>query len=169
MKKKSIVAAVATAAVLGGGSLLMSGPSAPPLAIPTLVTVQDGIISVTSTRTESTIRYAEWKLIAHTAAIYAAFEVYSQNYEGDGPATFLLENDAELATVEALLTEYNITFDKETKVALTARQKFLLDGTRITSRSQVVDRLRRLEDLDATTTFAEWKEESLKSQRGSFR
>ncbi len=153
MKKKSIVAVVATAAVLGGGSLLMPGPSTPPLAIPTLVTVQDGIIGVTSTRTESTIQYAEWKLIAHTAAVYAAFEVYSQNYEGDGPATFLLENNAELATVKGLLTDYGITFDKETKVALTARQKELLDGAGIRGRSDIPKMLERLERIDAIDTI----------------
>ena len=129
----------------------------------------DGVIGVSTFKGKTTILYAEYKMIAHAQAIYPEFEEIRQAYEDDGTAIFLLVDDAELATVKGLLTDYGITFDKETNVALTARQKALLDGTRITSRSQVVPILEKLEALDAATTFAAWKEESLKSQLGSVR
>ncbi len=75
-----------------------------------------------------------------------------------------VESDEELAGLKAALEGVNITFDKETNVALTTRQKELLNGVNIKTRSQVNVTLERLEMLDAATTFTEWKEGSLNAE-----
>lgn len=123
----------------------------------------DGVMGVETSRAGSTIHYAEWKLIAHAEAIYPEFSETWQRPEPDGTITFLLSDNAELATVKSNLTRYGIKYDLETKVELTSRQKALLDGAGLRSRADVPRALERLELIDAATTVAELKAEVLKS------
>ena len=159
--------ATAAAGMIAGSIMLGGDPL--PLADPAQEISVDSIISVERSRAGTTIYYAKWRLIAETAAIYAAFEVYSQNYEATGPATFLLANDAELAFVTAELYRVGISHDKEVKVELTVRQKELLNDTNVTSRSDVPKVLERLERIDAATTFDQLKQEVLRANSISFR
>ncbi len=125
----------------------------------------EGVMRVESFKDNpSVITYAEWNLIANAHAAYAAFDIYWQRPNDDGTSLFKVESDEELAGLKAALEGVNITFDKETNVALTTRQKELLNGVNIKTRSQVNVTLERLEMLDAATTFTEWKEGSLNAE-----
>ncbi len=151
--KKTIAGTIGATAAAGliAGSIFLGGDPLPTADITESVSIYS-IIGVESSRAGTTIHYAEWKLVAETAAIYAALEVYSQNYEATGPAVFLLANDAELAFVTAELYRVGISHGKEENVALTARQKDLLVGTNVTSRSDVPGVLKGLERIDAIPT-----------------
>ncbi len=163
--KKTIARTIGATAAAGliAGSIFLGGDPLPTADLGQAVSIYS-IIGVEISRAGTTIRYAEWKLIAETAAIYAAFEVYSQNYEATGPAVFLLADDAALASVKAKLDEVGIPYEKEVNVALTARQKELLAGADITSRSDVPEVLARLERIDAIVTTPDSEEDKLKQE-----
>lgn len=129
----------------------------------------DGVKSVTISEDGISLEYAEFKLVAHKPANGPEFEDSWQRPEEDGTSTFLLTDAAELATVKSDLDRYGITFDPETNVALTARQKELLNSSGIRSRSGLSKELERLERIDAATTFEQLKDEVLKINATSSR
>ncbi len=122
----------------------------------------DGVISVESTRNESTLAYAAYKLVAHKKAIGPEFESLWQRPEEDGTSIFLLTDTTELTTLKADLDRYGITYDTETNVELTVQQKGWLDISGIKSRAQVetiLARAQRISDAPADG----WKDEALRA------